>query len=557
MKLLILVSIFLFIFVSTNNALKFTATDKINTINFINTFRRTGITQPPPTTPLVNVTWDATLEALALSRSQNCNYDTFKDNVPGYYNFGISWANTTNPASYIAQNIPLSYKQYSYYRRDCIENTSCMLSKMVTGDVTTKFACAVTSCYANVEFIICLSSNRVADNSYPYQTLPKYKIAPLNSTNIGNILKYHTTIRTEVKPKPVAPGITSLQWNNTLAVNSQKAAESCLCFESQSAAYNLVNEWKVRISTNELSRFPLETLLQATNASWTYDYWTNRCNGVFACETWRWLIQNTSKSIGCGISPCYDNKGFFGINLVCQYYPPAFRSSLPYRTNEQNPNPPVPTPDPKTSSSDWVAARKVSSAKNQKSCGSCWAFASVGALESQYLIKFNSSNVEQYDLSEQQLVNCVKSGCNGGWPKDVFSLRKNVTLEVEIPYLAKDNQCTNSQKLRAVTWKSFVDVPNTKADFIKALKNNGPLVITLMADGAFQSYRGGIFEFKQRYTTINHAVLLVGYNAKEDYWVIKNSWGPTWGENGGYMRIKCDVDDWGNVYKYNAVVPVI
>eukprot|EP01132_Coremiostelium_polycephalum_P001295 gene1295-1636_t len=554
-----LFSLFILLIISicipTNNALPFSASDKERLMTYINNFRATSITRPPPATPLPPIVWDAALEARALNTTKQCHYLTFQDNVPGFYNFGTSFNNITNPTDYLLSTIPKAYSSYSFYRKDCAENGYCLAAKMVVGAITTKFACAITTCFPNMDFLICMSSGRVPDGTFAYSTSAGYAPVSVNSTNISNLLSFHKKVRTDVKPKPSAPGLNELVWNTTLAANAQKIAESCIPSDSNAAKYNLVNEWKFRVQTQDILKYPLEQILQYTNVSHTYDYWKKKCIDPYYCDSYLWLIQNVTRSIGCGFSQCYDKWGEFGITLVCQYYPPAFKSLAPYRTDEPDPNPPVPTPDPASQSSDWTALNKVSPIKQQGGCGSCWAFSALASLESQLLIKYNSSNNNQYDLSEQQAVNCIRNGCSGGWTESVFDQRKNITFEDDYKYTGKDGTCTNPQGLRVIVWKSQISVPNTKADFIKALKEKGPIAIKLNAD-PLQGYRSGIFEYKARFNNVNHGVLLTGYNAKEDYWIIKNSWGTTWGES-GYIKIRCDPDDFGNVLKYNGVIPVI
>jgi C1A family cysteine protease len=177
---------------------------------------------------------------------------------------------------------------------------------------------------------------------------------------------------------------------------------------------------------------------------------------------------------------------------------------------------------------DWVASGKVSNVKNQASCGSCWAFSAIAALESAYLIKGTTVL-----LSEQQLVDCSGSygnyGCNGGWMDSAFQyiIDHGITTETAYPYVAKNQVCqtdSGSYKL-----SGFVDVAG--CDNLFNALNQQPVSVAVDASN-WSPYRSGVFS--NCGTSVNHGVLLVGANT--DYWKIKNSWGTSWGES-GYIRL--------------------
>jgi C1A family cysteine protease len=214
-------------------------------------------------------------------------------------------------------------------------------------------------------------------------------------------------------------------------------------------------------------------------------------------------------------------------------------------------------------SKDWVKEGKVSPVKDQKSCGSCWAFSVVGVLESHALIHANTS----VTLAEQQLVDCVQNphhcggtgGCAGATQELGFDYvsQHGLTLGNNYPYHAKDGQCKEKQVEPALKIDSFVKLPENDYNALnEALIEQGPIAISVDAS-LFYLYDSGIFNGEEGKcgSTINHAVTLVGYGKEsgqngQSYYTIKNSWGSSWGE-AGYIRfpreesakdVKCEID---------------
>ena len=203
------------------------------------------------------------------------------------------------------------------------------------------------------------------------------------------------------------------------------------------------------------------------------------------------------------------------------------------------------------SSYDWRDYGRVSAVKDQGSCGSCWAFATVANLEGLYYAKKGVMKT----FSEQMLVDCdtSDSGCNGGLMEYAFAwLKKNggIMLDSDYPYRGYKQSCksdktkyvdmtvTGYKKLGSSysTW-SAVDEDEVK----EFLYETGPLAIALNAD-PLQTYSSGILDVtsaKCPTSGINHAVTLVGYGTQSStpYWIVKNSWGRSWGES-GYFRIR-------------------
>lgn len=189
---------------------------------------------------------------------------------------------------------------------------------------------------------------------------------------------------------------------------------------------------------------------------------------------------------------------------------------------------------------DWRTQNKVSAVKNQGSCGSCWAFSAVGALEGLNAIKNN--NLVQF--SEQQLVDCSQKqgneGCNGGLMDSAFQyvIENGIETEDVYPYTGSDDTCVASAGKSSFKIGGFVDVPQNSSAQLKAAIALNPVSVAIEADGFwFQFYFGGVFNSSCG-TDLDHGVLAVGYGSEngQNYWIVKNSWGGSWGES-GYIRI--------------------
>ncbi len=207
---------------------------------------------------------------------------------------------------------------------------------------------------------------------------------------------------------------------------------------------------------------------------------------------------------------------------------------------------------------DWRELNGVTPIRNQGNCGSCWAFATAGIMESAIMIE-DQLNI---DLSEQYLVSCNTKGwgCNGGWWAHDYHQNPGAVLESCFPYQAIDAICKSDcpYPYKIINW-GYVD-PDNDIPSVEALKTAlyqyGPLAVAVAVDSYFQAYTGGIFD-RSYNSSVNHGVVLVGWNDAEQYWIIKNSWGISWGES-GYMRIGYNVSKIGygaSYVIYKGILP--
>lgn len=178
--------------------------------------------------------------------------------------------------------------------------------------------------------------------------------------------------------------------------------------------------------------------------------------------------------------------------------------------------------------------------RNQGACGSCWAFAAVGTLEASNAI----INGAKADLAEQHALSCSGGGtCSGGWYTPIYDWlgggKDGLQTEAKLPYQATDASCKAGGKtpheVEAWGWVDSVNSQPSVAAMKAAMCQYGPLTAAVAATPAFIAYSGGVFDEKSN-TQINHAIVLVGWDDSKNAWLLRNSWGTNWGED-GYMWI--------------------
>ncbi len=191
--------------------------------------------------------------------------------------------------------------------------------------------------------------------------------------------------------------------------------------------------------------------------------------------------------------------------------------------------------------------------RDQLACGSCWAFGSIAALESQINIAANEPAID-VDLSEQFLLSYSGGGCDG-WDQDstMDFLRDAGTVdETSLPYQANDAipggtalPFVGGRKWNLESW-GWVSLGTPTPDEIKAYLQERPLVTAFDVYEDFRYYTGGVYEHVEGEKVGGHMVSIVGWNDDDECWIVKNSWGTDWGEN-GFFRIKwgeCEIDYW-------------
>nr|XP_033497524.1 cathepsin K [Epinephelus lanceolatus] len=194
---------------------------------------------------------------------------------------------------------------------------------------------------------------------------------------------------------------------------------------------------------------------------------------------------------------------------------------------------------------DYRKKGMVTAVKNQGSCGSCWAFSSAGALEGQLAKKTG----QLMDLSPQNLVDCVteNDGCGGGYMTNAFKYvvdNGGIDSEEAYPYIGEDQPCRYNSTGMAAQCKGYKEIPEGNEHALAmALFKHGPVSVGIDATlSSFQFYTKGVYYDRNcNKEDINHAVLAVGFgqNTKgKKYWIVKNSWGETWGNKGYIMMAR-------------------
>jgi hypothetical protein len=195
---------------------------------------------------------------------------------------------------------------------------------------------------------------------------------------------------------------------------------------------------------------------------------------------------------------------------------------------------------------DWSASSCMPPIQNQGQCGSCWAFATVAAIESGQCISGGQTSLTKY--SEQQLVGCDSQnwGCNGGAPEYAYEYVQSngLCLEDDYPYTSSDGysgSCSSSGCEAKDTGLSGYSYLRGEDELLSALNERPVVVAVSSGNSVWKQYTGGVVSSCDSWQ-LDHAVVAVGYDASTIK--IRNSWGTYWGEE-GYIRLSRSSDDSG------------
>jgi len=183
---------------------------------------------------------------------------------------------------------------------------------------------------------------------------------------------------------------------------------------------------------------------------------------------------------------------------------------------------------------DWVAKGMTTPIKNQKQCGSCWAFSTTETVESANLLAGRPMTIG----APQEIVDCdtADQGCNGGDPREALGwVQQQGGLELEscYPYIAEDETCMQSKCTASPNLQVSSVIPVAE-DENSIYQQLGSMPLSICCDAQpWQYYSGGVLTASQCDLSIDHAIQLTGYSPSQGgYWIVRNSWGADWGESG-------------------------
>jgi cathepsin L len=232
------------------------------------------------------------------------------------------------------------------------------------------------------------------------------------------------------------------------------------------------------------------------------------------------------------------------MNHLAHYTPAEYKAILGFKQNKAKRVASTPSNFKAPTSIDWREKKVVNDIKDQGQCGSCWTFSTIQAMESQWAIKHS----KLYSLSEQNLVDCVSTcyGCNGGLMEPAYDYvikyqSGKFMTEDDYPYTGQDGTCKYDSSKGVTQVTGYITVTeDSESDLEAKVAQYGPAAIAIDASHySFQLYSSGIYdESSCSPENLDHAVGCVGYGTESGtaYWIVRNSWGTSWGEN-GYIRM--------------------
>lgn len=213
---------------------------------------------------------------------------------------------------------------------------------------------------------------------------------------------------------------------------------------------------------------------------------------------------------------------------------------------------------------DWRSSLQNGAVRNQGGCGSCWAFAAITSLDSAYFIATNTSRAIHPGpiFSTQQIVSCSSpNGCGGGSSPSALSYAAytNITTEQAYQYTATSSRCYSAiftdPKANVARSTGYRSIQSQNEGAMMTAVATQPIVVYFQVSKDFQGYYSGVYRSSTCTTSVNHAMTIVGYSTKTaegDYWIVQNSWGTGWGED-GYVKIGMTGKGDGPCGMYNYV----
>eukprot|EP01132_Coremiostelium_polycephalum_P008252 gene8252-10140_t len=380
-----------------------------------------------------------------------------------------------------------------------------------------------------------------------------------------SIVERANRVRGDVQPSAVSPGLQNLVWDNTLYQNARDLAAMCGAHVSSiNGGSGLYGEDLLYFSGDPSPADLIEELSLTKN---NYNYDDLQCYGNPDCSPYTNLIWNTTTQIGCSKSNC--NGTWY---VVCNYYPYGTYSGIaPYVANNHSSDAKMNTINEpnrinlydnleardrlstvqiqKSGSFDWRDKDIVTYPKDSIDCSAAWAFVAVGIFESRVAMRTE----KRPDYSEQQVIDCFANGdpnrCStqgANLNRALFYIRDNGLMrEQDYPYVgATSNGCRFNQSLAGVIGGDveYTETGSNRDSLVRYNRQQGPIGVGFIAYSDVYDYRSGILTCDMstlQNQTINHNVLLIGYNQEQNYYIIKNSWGRDWGEN-GFARVSAD-----------------
>jgi C1A family cysteine protease len=236
-----------------------------------------------------------------------------------------------------------------------------------------------------------------------------------------------------------------------------------------------------------------------------------------------------------------------GHNKFSDFTEAEFKRMQGLKTKKVASNEPIELEDvPTNGDVNWATGTCVSPVQDQGQCGSCWAFSAASALESSYCLTGGTSKL--WKLSEQQYVDCAGAkffnfGCNGGNYTSAWNYNQQhgQMQESVYPYTAADGACnyvSADGEVSTMDGNDFVLVNGTSSSMMTAT-NTKTMSVSIEADKlVFQTYHSGVITSSKCGTSLDHAVIVTGYvtSSTPNYWIVRNSWGASWGLD-GYVNI--------------------